>query len=646
MKKFFPLLPLLALWACTAPDTPELHGGKAAEAMADTPCPVMELQVERLPDLNIPRSGHTTLCLNGEVTVFGGHTDGFIPTPTAEYLSNGEWHVVPMTYAHDNGLCVPLSRGQVLLAGGHEQPLGIGQTFPAEMYYPAEHRFEGFGCLEHKRTLPSGLELDSGQVVIAGNWYARDSIELFDGKKHFHPVRSVNTQRATPYIFRTERNNAMILSGLGPRDERPCDTLADRLYGDPLPVPLMRQWRPLHFLNPFWSGMSQTGNEAQGEYAYLMPVMNDEGQLAIVRAQNGHCALLPTACPIPMETLWDTITYWSPVIADRQRGRGYVTGMDKALHLYVLCIDYAQASQDHPAPLRLYCSDPLPDSCYSVPVLTPQGDLVMVGGCIYNNFKPFSAVYRICLGDGDKAAARRAWPASWVWQLLVLLAAGIAVYRIFRPRRTRQAARPTTGQAPEPVPQEPAPQPVILPDETEEPAPQPATWPGEAEEPAPKPDTCKAEETEPKPETSEAEIPAAQPDTPQAQPEPAEPQGEAPRAIMNGELMERISQLVEGQKQFLNSELKISDVANALGTNSRYVSGSIKQARGCSFTHYVNTLRVEYAQQLIRQNPDIKVSQLCYDAGFTNDTHFFRTFKSITGTTPNEWRNTVMAQEE
>lgn len=605
MKRLFPLLPLLLLWACTAPDAPELSGGKAAQAMPGTPCPVQQLLVERLPDLNTPRAGHTILCLDGQVTVFGGHTDGFIPTPTAEYLSDGEWHVVPMTYAHDDGLCLPLSGGKVLLAGGHEQPLGIGQTFPAEMYYPGEHRFEGFGCLEHKRTLASGLELDSGQVVIAGNWYARDSIELFDGRKFFRPVRSATTQRAIPYIFRTEPGNAMMLSGIGARDEKLCDTLADRLHGPPLPLPLMRQWRPLNILAPFWSGLSQTGDEARGEYAYLMPVSNDEGQLAIAQVRNGQCSLLPTACPIPMQSPWGQITYFSPVIADRQRGRGYVTGLDSAMHLYVLRIDYARASQEQPAPLRLYCSDALPDSCYSLPVLTPQGDLVMAGGSIHDNFKPFSAAYRLRVGDGDEASARRAWPAPWVWQLLVLLAVCSTLVVKLRQRRRRHIH--------------------------DEAAPQPGTAP----------DATTANEADPEPQTG-----------PQAEHEPeakadADPESKAEaRAIVNGELMERIRQLVEGQQLFLNSELKLSDVVTALGSNSRYVSDSIKQHRGCTFTQYLNTLRVEYAKQLIRQNPDIKVSQFSYDAGFASETHFFRTFKSITGTTPSEWRNTVMAQEE
>ena len=111
------------------------------------------MKVRRLPDLNVPRTGHAAFCVNGEVTVVGGHTSGFVPTQTAEYYAGGKWHLMSTVYTHDDGLYLPLSSGKVLLAGGHHEPLGIGQTFRVEMYHPATHTFEGFGCLEQKRSM-------------------------------------------------------------------------------------------------------------------------------------------------------------------------------------------------------------------------------------------------------------------------------------------------------------------------------------------------------------------------------------------------------------------------------------------------------------------------------------------------------------
>ena len=47
------------------------------------------ISVERLTDLNIPRSGHKTLLVGNTVYVFVGHTSGFVATHTAEYYEDG-----------------------------------------------------------------------------------------------------------------------------------------------------------------------------------------------------------------------------------------------------------------------------------------------------------------------------------------------------------------------------------------------------------------------------------------------------------------------------------------------------------------------------------------------------------------------------
>ena len=99
-------------------------------AQTDT-IPMTKIVPQRLPDLNIPRFCHGTFFADGELTVTGGHTSGFVPTPTAEFLKDGKWQVMQMAYTHDDGLCVPLRNGKGLLAGGYEKNLGVGQTIEA-----------------------------------------------------------------------------------------------------------------------------------------------------------------------------------------------------------------------------------------------------------------------------------------------------------------------------------------------------------------------------------------------------------------------------------------------------------------------------------------------------------------------------------
>ena len=103
-------------------------------------------------------------------------------------------------------------------------------------------------------------------------------------------------------------------------------------------------------------------------------------------------------------------------------------------------------------------------------------------------------------------------------------------------------------------------------------------------------------------------------------------------------LMLRICQLMDEEQPFLNSELRISDIASRLGTNVSYVSACINRQKGCPFSQFVNSYRIHYAQKLLRGSPDKKIAEVWTTSGFANETSFFRTFKTLTGMTPTEWK--------
>jgi len=245
----------------------------------NTACPAVKIQPERLPDLNIPRTAHHVLCLNGEVTAIGGHTTAFIPTPTLEYYKDGEWHVLQMAYAHNDAIVVPLSSGKVLIAGGYEKPLGIGQTYSTEIYDPVTHTFGDFGCLDRKRAQSMGVELDSGKVMIAGNWYHDDGIEMFDGHKSFAYVKDVETGYGHPFLLRTAKDDAIIFGSFSIKGDSLQSSTVERLKGDPVNVPLLEQWHPKCMYIPNNSADYFIGDAKKGIYSYLIPV---DGKTCVV----------------------------------------------------------------------------------------------------------------------------------------------------------------------------------------------------------------------------------------------------------------------------------------------------------------------------------------------------------------------------
>ena len=102
-------------------------------------------------------------------------------------------------------------------------------------------------------------------------------------------------------------------------------------------------------------------------------------------------------------------------------------------------------------------------------------------------------------------------------------------------------------------------------------------------------------------------------------------------------LMQRFEELMDEKCLYLNNDLKMQEIATQLGVHQNEVSACINNCKGFSFTQFVNGYRIAYAQQLLRDHPDKKMSQVGLESGFANDTTFYRVFKSITGLTPSEW---------
>lgn len=394
------------------------------------------LDFERLPDLNIPRAGHDVFYVGGELTMVGGHTSGFVMTPTAEYFSNSAWHLISTVYNHDDGMAVVMSDGRrVLLAGGHDKNLGIGQSFEAEMYNSATHTFEGFGSLQRSRALAQGVELADGQVLIAGNHKDNDCFEIFDSKKSFNHVKDVSIWRSAPYLMPISDNDVMAFGSVWRGRFESCDTV-DRLNGEPFTVPLLNDWMPFLYDQNNHANESFIGDAAAGDYSYLIAAYNNGGEVAFIHIKDTVFSLLETTIPVPAISEYGRIKYNRPAIADRKAKRAYLVGNDSTDRVYVVAVEYDK----HPAPLTFYNIGRLEDFGDATPVLTPDGDLIIAGGIIDDNFMPLASVWLLHTGtEKALATAETIRDLIWLWVLggLLLVLAIVAAIRYDRKHRSK-----------------------------------------------------------------------------------------------------------------------------------------------------------------------------------------------------------------
>lgn len=106
-------------------------------------------------------------------------------------------------------------------------------------------------------------------------------------------------------------------------------------------------------------------------------------------------------------------------------------------------------------------------------------------------------------------------------------------------------------------------------------------------------------------------------------------------------LRNRLVALMEERQFYRKKGLKIADVATELGTNTTYLSACLSGQMGTSFRNFVTEYRIEHAKRLMKEHPQMRLSQVGDESGFSNEKTFLRTFKASTGVTPTEWKKSL-----
>ncbi len=92
-------------------------------------------------------------------------------------------------------------------------------------------------------------------------------------------------------------------------------------------------------------------------------------------------------------------------------------------------------------------------------------------------------------------------------------------------------------------------------------------------------------------------------------------------------------------KSNIRKPLSRDEVAHVCNLSPAYFSRVLKLRTGYNFTELVNKLRIDYAC-LLFDTTDKNVSEVCFDAGFNDQSYFTKVFKKLVGISPKNYRKT------
>lgn len=97
-------------------------------------------------------------------------------------------------------------------------------------------------------------------------------------------------------------------------------------------------------------------------------------------------------------------------------------------------------------------------------------------------------------------------------------------------------------------------------------------------------------------------------------------------------------------QNFSNPELNLAMVAEHVNLSPSYVSQLFKRMDNCTFTEYLNSVRIEHAKKLL-STTHMRVYEVSDAVGYQNSKYFFQLFKQLTGKRPKEYYEAAGKEE-
>lgn len=100
---------------------------------------------------------------------------------------------------------------------------------------------------------------------------------------------------------------------------------------------------------------------------------------------------------------------------------------------------------------------------------------------------------------------------------------------------------------------------------------------------------------------------------------------------------DRIEKVMEEKKPYLDGDFSIEDLSSLVCVSRSVTSKALSRIGKTNFRPYINGYRVRHSQQLIRDEPRMRFSEVARMSGFNSVPSFNTWFKIVTSTRPSEY---------
>lgn len=103
---------------------------------------------------------------------------------------------------------------------------------------------------------------------------------------------------------------------------------------------------------------------------------------------------------------------------------------------------------------------------------------------------------------------------------------------------------------------------------------------------------------------------------------------------------QKVKQAMEYIQENFYKDLNMAVVSNHVSMNYSLFSYIFKQYTGNNFVNYLKNLRIDMAKKLLEET-DLRILEISQKVGYDNEKYFMKTFKSVCGVSPTEYRKNM-----
>lgn len=101
---------------------------------------------------------------------------------------------------------------------------------------------------------------------------------------------------------------------------------------------------------------------------------------------------------------------------------------------------------------------------------------------------------------------------------------------------------------------------------------------------------------------------------------------------------DRINVIFNHVKSYFKEDISLESMADLVSMTVPSFCRYFKKMTNKTFTQFVNEYRLVHASKLLAEQ-SLSITEVCFESGFNNFSHFNKSFKAFTGQNPSQYRN-------